>query len=389
MRSEPPALGVTVPSDTGQIANGGDPSNMAATDAFWDPYLDTGNSSAVETAALVQDLRDKPTMKLVGNNVTTQSQTVDGWTGFSEVDLIKKFPSDGIVRGWKWYGRNKVGFVAHVLRPAGGTNFQLVGKTHVPDSAGCSAACSYLIQKEADWIKVKKGDHIGWVFGSRNAFGFDGRGSQTRWCHRNGCGHHNKVGSAYSYPGQGARAYHVAAVMMGVAADPPAPKKEAPRPVAKPVAAPAPRAGGVAAPSNSSGEAEEEPPPPEPIPGPPGPAGPAGLAGRQGAQGGFGPPGPKGAPGPKGDPGEETPIETKGLITMPLFAGSEGLFVVAVVVAYFAFTSLVLGGKKKTQAEADSHWDEVLEAHGEDEWAGEEGEGDGGEGEADGDDEKR
>lgn len=331
MRSEPPALGVTVPSDIGQIANGGDPSNMAATDAFWDPYPDTGNSSAVETAALVQDLRDKPTMKLVGNNVTTQSQTVDGWTGFSEVDLIKKFPSDGIVRGWKWYGRNKVGFVAHVLRPAGGTNFQLVGKTHVPDSAGCSAACSYLIQNEADWIKVKKGDHIGWVFGSRNAFGFDGRGSQTRWCHRNGCGHHNKVGSAYSYPGQGARAYHVAAVMMGVAADPPAPKKEAPRPVAKPVA----------------------------------------------------------APGPKGDPGEETPIETKGLITMPLFAGSEGLFVVAVVVAYFAFTSLVLGGKKNTQAETDSHWDEVLEAHGEDEWAGEEGEGDGGEGEADGDDEKR
>lgn len=356
---------------------------MAATYALWDLHLETGNSSAVETVALVQDL-DEPKIKIVGNSVTSQSQTVDGWTGFSQVDLIKRFPSDGIVKAWKWYGRNKVGFVAHVLRPAGGTNFRLVGKTLVPDSAGCTSACSYLIPKESDYIRVKKGDHIGWVFGAQNAFGFDTRGSRTRWCNRNKCGHHNKVGSGYSYPGLGTRAYHVAAVGLFLAppAAAPAPKKPA---VGAP---PAPRQAAAVPPKNSSDKEEEEeekekptPAPPAPVPGPLGPAGSAGLAGSSGAQGGFGPPGPKGPPGPQGEPGEEEPMSAAGLATMPIFAGSEALFLVALVVAYFAFTSLVLADKKKKQAEADSHWDEAMEADGEDEWADE--------GEAEGDDERR
>ncbi|CAK0832289.1 unnamed protein product, partial [Prorocentrum cordatum] len=186
----------------------------------------------------------EPILKLVGNNVANQSQHVDAWTAFSEVDMTKRFLSDGIVKGWKWFGRSKVGFVAHVLRPAGGTTFNLVGKTHVPDSAGCSSACSYLIPSEAGWIRVKKGDHIGWVFGPQNAFGFDTHGSQTRWCHTNKCGHHNKVGSAYSYPGGGVRAYHVAAVTV----------------FAPPASAPPAPAGAAADPADSERAAEKPPP---------------------------------------------------------------------------------------------------------------------------------
>jgi len=361
MRSEPHALGVTISSDT-TGTEGEYPSTLAATAAFWDPRLGSGNSSAAEALALVQD-PGEPILKLVGNNVTNQSQHVDAWTAFSEVDMTKRFLSDGIVKGWKWFGRSKVGFVAHVLRPAGGTTFNLVGKTHVPDSAGCSSACSYLIPSEAGWIRVKKGDHIGWVFGPQNAFGFDTHGSQTRWCHTNKCGHHNKVGSAYSYPGGGVRAYHVAAVTV----------------FAPPAGAPPAPAGAAADPADSERAAEK--PPPELIPGPPGPAGPAGAAGSSGAQGGFGPPGPKGPPGPRGDPGKEVPLRgAAGLITLPLLAGSELLFLATLAAAYFAFTSRVLG-RKKARAGAGSSWGE---AGGEGEWAGEAGEG-----EAEGDDEKR
>jgi hypothetical protein len=107
-------------------------------------------------------------------------------------------------------------------------------------------------------------------------------------------------------------------------------------------------------------------------PGPPGPAGRRGLAGSKGADGGVGAPGPKGPPGPKGDPGEEKEVTTAGLATMPIFAGTEALFLVALVIAYFVFTSQVLASAKKKREKSweaeDSHWDEALQGD-DDEWA--------------------
>merc|ERR1740121_1194614 len=83
-------------------------------------------------------------------------------------------------------------------------------------------------------------------------------------------------------------------------------------------------------------------PTPAPIPGPPGEAGVVGAAGPAGEPGPVGAAGPKGPPGPKGDQGETPEVPVTGLATLPIFGGIEALFLVSLVVAYFAFSSTVL-----------------------------------------------
>lgn len=58
MRSERKAARVTFLGDTKDVDNGGDPSNAAATDSFWDPHPEVGNTSGVDTLALIQSLRE-------------------------------------------------------------------------------------------------------------------------------------------------------------------------------------------------------------------------------------------------------------------------------------------------------------------------------------------
>jgi len=58
VRSERKAARVTFPGDTKDVDNGGDPSNAAATYSFWDPHPEVGNTSGVDTLALIQSLRE-------------------------------------------------------------------------------------------------------------------------------------------------------------------------------------------------------------------------------------------------------------------------------------------------------------------------------------------
>ncbi|CAK0823645.1 unnamed protein product [Prorocentrum cordatum] len=91
-------------------------------------------------------------------------------------------------------------------------------------------------------------------------------------------------------------------------------------------------------------------PTPEPtpglVPGPRGAVGAVGAAGPVGDPGPSGTVGEKGPPGPKGDAGETPEVSVAGLATLPILGGTEALFLVALLVAYFAFSSSVLAGPK-------------------------------------------
>ena len=154
----------------------------------------------------------------------SQPGTVDGWKGFSVIDVdgSNAVPESGRISSIQWYGSNTNGVTFYMYRLVSDQTYAVVGKAEAL-STNVGVENSMAVS-----ITVQKGDVMGWTWNGAAAFGFNPTNAgHILYTNAENSGGPSDVGDEWEFHAAQGRRYHVAASF--VPADGSSPSASPPR----------------------------------------------------------------------------------------------------------------------------------------------------------------